>query len=205
MLKLKLPYFGHLMQRTDSLGKILMLGKIEGRSEKGMTEDEMVGWHHWLNGYEFEQAPGVSDRQGSLVCCSPRGRKESDTTEQLHFHFLSFPMSQYFTSVRLPWYWSISISTFNEYSGLISFRIDWFDLLGVQGTLNSLLQYHSSKAWILWCSAFFMVQLSHPYMTTRKTIAITRWTFVRKVVSLLFNMRSRFVIAFLPRSKCLLI
>ena len=114
-------------------------------------------------------------------------------------------MSQYFTSIRLPWYWSVSISPFNEYSGLISLRTDWFDLLGVQGTLNNLLQYHSLKAWILWCSAFFMVQLSHPYMTSRKTIAMTRWTFVSKVVSLLFNMLSRFVVAFLPRSKCLLI
>ena len=93
----------------------------------------------------------------------------------------------------------------NEYSGLISFNIDWFDLLAVQGTLKNLLQYHSSKASILWRSAFFMVQLSHPYMTTRKTIALTRWTFVSKVMSLLFNTLSRFVIVFLPRSKHLLI
>ena len=92
----------------------------------------------------------------------------------------------------------------NEYSGLISFQIDWFDLLAVQGTLKSLLQHHSSKASILRCSAFFIVQLSHPYMTTGKTIALTRWTFVDKVMSLLFNMLSRFVIAFLPRNKCLL-
>src|SRR5574341_1092692 len=90
-------------------------------------------------------------------------------------------------------------------SGLISFRIDWFDLLAVQGTLKSLLQYHSSKASILQCSAFFMVQFSHPYMTTGKTIALTRWTFVGKVMSLLFNMLSGLVIAFLPRSKHLLI
>ena len=107
---------------------------------------------------------------------------------------------------RLPNYWSFSfsISPSNEYSGLISFRIDWFDLF-VQGTLKSLLQHHRSKASILWHSAFFMVQLSHPYMTTGKTIALTRQTFVGKVMSLLFNMLSRFVIAFLPRSKCLLI
>ena len=99
----------------------------------------------------------------------------------------------------------LSISPSNEYSGLISFRIDWFDLLAVQGTLKSLLQHHSSKASILWCSAFFIVHLSPPYMTTGKTIALTRWTFVGKVMSLLFNMLSRLVITFLPRSKCLLI
>ena len=93
----------------------------------------------------------------------------------------------------------------NEYLGLISFRIDWFDLLAVQGTLKSVLQHHSSKASILRCSAFFMVQLSHLYMTTRKTIVLTIWTFAGKVMSLLFNMPSRLVIAFLSRSKCLLI
>ena len=93
----------------------------------------------------------------------------------------------------------------NEYSGLISFRIDWLDLLAVQGTLKGLLQHHSSKILILWNSAFFIVQLSHLYMTTGKTMALTRWTFVRKVMSVLFNMLSRLVITFLPRSKCLLI
>ena len=103
------------------------------------------------------------------------------------------------------WSFSFSISPSNEYSGLISFRIDWLDLLAVQGTLKNLLQHHSSKASILRCSAFFMVQFSHPYMTTGKTIALTRWTFVGKVMSLLFNMLSRLVIAFLPRSKYLLI
>ena len=109
--------------------------------------------------------------------------------------------------VRWPKYWSFSfsISLSNEYSGLISFRIDWLDLLVVQGTLRSLLQYHSSKASILQCSAFFIDQLSHPCMTTGKTIALTRWTFVGKVMSLLFNMLSRLILAFLPRSKCLLI
>ena len=103
------------------------------------------------------------------------------------------------------WSFSFSISLSNEYSGLISFRIDWFDLFAVQGTLKSLLQHHSSKASIIHCSAFFIVQLSHPYMTTGKTIALTRRTFVGKVMSLLFNMLSRLVITFLPRSKCLLI
>ena len=109
--------------------------------------------------------------------------------------------------IRWPKYWSFSfsISSSNDYSGLISFRMDWFDLLAVQGTLKSLFQHHSSKASILWHSAFFMVQLSHPYMTTGKIIALTRWTFVSKVMSLLFNTLTRFVIAFLPRSKCLLI
>ena len=107
----------------------------------------------------------------------------------------------------MPKYWnfSFSISPLNEYSGLISFRMDWLDLLAVQGTLKSLLQHHSSKASILQCSAFFIVQLSHPYMTTGKTIALTRWAFVGKVISLLFNMLSRLVITFLPRSKRLLI
>ena len=109
--------------------------------------------------------------------------------------------------IRWPKYWSFSfsISPANEYSGLISFRMDWLDLLVVQGTLKSLLQHHSSKLSILWCSDFFMVQLSHPYMTTEKNIALTRWTFVGKVMSLLSNMLSSLVITFLPRSKCLLI
>ena len=123
-----------------------------------------------------------------------------------------FPSIRVFSSesvphIRWPKYWSFSfsISPFNEYSGLISFRMDWFDFLDVQGTLKSLLQHHSSKASILWCSTFFIVQLLHPYMTTGKTTALTRWTFVGKVMSLLFNMLPRLVIAFLPRSKLLLI
>ena len=109
--------------------------------------------------------------------------------------------------IRWPKYWSFSfnISPFNEHSRLISFRTDWLNLLAVQGTLKSLLQHHSSKASILWCSAFFIIQLSHPYMTTGKTIALGRRTIVDKVTSLLFNMLSRLVITFLPRSKHLLI
>ena len=104
------------------------------------------------------------------------------------------------------WSWSFSFSNSpsNEYSGLISFRIDWFDLLAVQETLKSLLQHYSSKASILWHSAFFIVQLSHPYMTTGKNIVLTRQNFVGKVMALLFNMLSRFVITFLPSSKCVL-
>ena len=122
-----------------------------------------------------------------------------------------FPSIRVFSSesvlcIRWPKYWSFSfsISPSSEYSRLISFRMDWLDLLAVQGTLKSLLQHHSSKASILWHSAFFIVQLSHPYMTTGKTIALTRWTFVGKGMSLLFNMLSRLVIAFLPRSRHLL-
>ena len=113
------------------------------------------------------------------------------------------------SSLRMRWpkYWSFSfsISPFNEHPGLISFKMDWLDLLAVQGTLKSLLQHHSSKASILQHLCFFIVQLSHPYMTTGKTIALTRRTFVDKVMSLLFKILSRLVITFLPRSKCLLI
>ena len=121
--------------------------------------------------------------------------------------FRIFPSIRVFSNesvlcIRWPNYWSFSfnISPSNEYSGLISFRIDCFHLLAVQGTLKSLLQHHSSKASIFWCSAFFLVQLSHPYMTTGKTIALTRQTFVGKVMSLLFNKLSRLVITFLPRA-----
>ena len=112
-------------------------------------------------------------------------------------------MSQFFTLAGQSF--SFSISPSDEYSGLISFRMDWLDLPEVQGTLKGLLQHHNSKASILLHSAFFTVQLSHPYMTTGKTIALTRWTFVGKLMSLPFNMLSRLVITFLPRSKCLLI
>ena len=123
--------------------------------------------------------------------------------------FLSIRVFSSESALRIRWpkYWnfSFSISPSNEYSGLISFRMDWLDLLAVQGNLKSLLQHHSSKASIRWCSAFFIVQLSYPYMTTGKTIALTRWTFVGKVMSLLFNMLSRLVITFLPRGKHLFI
>ena len=125
---------------------------------------------------------------------------------------LIFPSIMVFSNesvlgIRWPKYWSFSfnISPSSEYSGLISFRMDWLDLLAVQGTLKSLLQHHSSEASIHQCSAFFLVQLSHPYMTTGKTVALTRWTFVGKVMSLLLNMLSRLVISFLPRSERLLI
>ena len=126
--------------------------------------------------------------------------------------YLIFPRIRVFSNesvlhIRWPKYWSFSfnISPSKEHSGLISFRMDWVDLLAVQGTLKNLLQHHGSKASILWCSAFFIVQLSYPYMTIGKTIALMRWTFAGKVMSLLFNMLSRLVIAYLPRSKHLLI
>ena len=115
-------------------------------------------------------------------------------------------MSQLYTSGgQSIWSFSVNISPSNEHPGLISFRMDWLDILAVQGTLKSLLQHYSSKASILLHSAFFVIQFSHPYMTTGKTIALTRRTFVDKVMSILFNMLSRLVITFLPRSKCLLI
>ena len=123
-----------------------------------------------------------------------------------------FPSISVFSNesvLRIWWpkhyHFSFSISPSSEYSGLISFRIDWLDLFAVQRTLKSLLKHHSSKASILWCSAFFIVQLSHPYMTTGKTLVLTIWTFFGKILSLVFNMLSRLVTAFLPRSKCLLI
>ena len=149
---------------------------------------------------KFESIKLVTPSNHLFLCCS--------------FLFLPsiFPSIRVFSNksvlcIRWPKYWSFSfsISPSTEYSGLISFRIDWFHLLAVQRTLNSLLQHHSSKASILQHSAFFIVQLSHPYMTTGKTIALTKWTFIGKVMSLLFNMLSRLVITFLPRSKHLLI
>ena len=134
------------------------------------------------------------EEPGAGYC--PGGCKESDMTEQ--FHFTSNQVAKVLGM-------SFSISPFNEYSRLISFRTDWFHLLAVQGTLKSLLQHDNLKASNLWCLAFFMVQPSYLYMTTGKIIALTIWTFVGKVMSLLFNMLPRFVIAFLPRRKHLLI
>ena len=128
-----------------------------------------------------------------ILCCPPLLRPSIFPSESVLY--ITWPKH---------WSFSFSISPSNKYSGLISFMIDLLDLLAIEGTLKSLLQHHSSKASILWCSAFFIVQLSHPYMTTGETIALTRWTFVGKVMSLLFNMLSRLVIAFLPRSRHLL-
>ena len=163
-----------------------------------MTEYEMVGWHPQLDGCEFSKLHELVMPSNHLILCHPLLLLSS-----------IFPSIRVFSNesvlhIRWPKYWSSSISPSNEYSGLISFRMDQLDLLAVQETLKSLLQHHSSKASILQHSAFFMVQLSHPYMTTGKTIALTRWTFVGKVMSLLFSMASRLVIAFVPRSKSLL-
>ena len=163
-------------------------GKNWKQEKKGMTEDEMVGWHHRLNGHEFEQTLEDGKGQRSLACWSPWGPwgpKELVTTEWTTMAFC----------IRWPKYWHFSfcISPSNEHPGLISFRMDWLDLCTAQVTLKNLLQHHSSKTSILRCSVFFIVQLSHPYMTTGKTIDLTKWTFVSKVMSLLFNMLSRFV------------
>ena len=156
--------------------------------------------HHQLPEFTQTHVHWVGDAiQPSHPLSSPSPSAFNHSQHQGFFKWVSF-------CIRWPKYcsFSFSISPSNEYSGLISFRMDWLDLLAIQGTLNSL-QHHSSKASILRCSNFFMVQLSHPYMTTGKTTALTRWTFVGKVMSVLFNMLSRLVITFLPRSKCLLI
>ena len=276
------------------IGKDPDAGKDRWQEEKGTTEDEMVGWHHRLNGHEFDHAPRDSKEQGSLECGSPWDWKELDLTEwinnskpnlplktlkrsdklnikqtrkkwnedsvqfssvpqscltlcnpmnrstpglpvrhqlpestQTHVHWVdnAIQPSHYLSTrspapnssqhqglfqwvalrIRWPKYWSFSTSPSNEYSGLISFRIDWFDLLAVQGTLKSLLQHHSLKASILRHSAFFTVQFSHPYMTSGKAIALTRRTFVGKVISLLLNIVSRLFITFLLRRKHFLI
>ena len=145
-------------------------------------------------------------RVGDAIQPSHPLSSPSPPTFNLFHHQGLLKMNQFF-NIRWPKYWSFnfSISPSNEYSGLISFRMDWLDLLAAQGTLKSLLQHHNSKASILRCSAFFRVQLSYSYMTTGKTIALTRWTFVGKETSLLFNMLSRLIIAFLPRCEHLLI
>ena len=161
--------------------------------------------HHQLLELSQTHVHGVGDAiQPSHPQSSPSTSAFSLSQHQ-SFHELVFS-NETVLCIGWPKYWSFSfsISPYKEYSGLISFRIDLLNLLAVQETINSLLQHHSSNPSILWCSAFFMVQLSHPYMTNGKIIALTRWTFVGKVMSLLFNMLSRLVIAFLPRSKHLL-
>ena len=157
--------------------------------------------HHQLPEFTQTHLHWVSDAiQSSDPLSSPSLPALCLSQHQGLFQWVSFLLQ-----VAEYWSFSFSISPSNEHSGLISFRMDWLDLLADQGTLKSLLQYHSSKASILQCSAFFIVQLLHTYTTTGKTIALTRWTFVGKVMSLLFNMLSRLVITFLPRSKRLLI
>ena len=157
--------------------------------------------HHQLPEFTQTHVHRVGDAKQPSHLCPPLLLPPSI------FPSISVSSSESVLHIRWPKYWSFSfsISASNEYSGLISFRMDWLELLAVQGTLKSLLQHHSSKASILWRSAFFIVQLSHPHMTTGKTIALTRRTFVGKVMSLLFNMLSRLVIAFISRSKSPLI
>ena len=173
-----------------------------------------------LSGVLFFATPWTAARQASLSITNSRNSFKLMSIESVmpsNHLILCYPLllpPSIFPSIRVfsnesvfhirwPKYWSFSfsISSSNEYSGLISFRMDWLDLLAVQRTLKSLLQHHSSKVSILWCSAFFIVQLSHPYMTTGKTIALTRRTFVGKVMSLLFKMLSKLITNFLPRSK----
>ena len=165
----------------------------------------------WPRGLQHTRLPCPSLSAGLCSNSCPLSRWCHPTISSSVAPFSSYPQSfpasgsfQWVTlHIRWPKYWSFSfsISPSNAYSGLISFRMDWFDLLAVQGTLKSLLWHHNSKESIPWCSAFFMVLLSHPYMTAGKTTALTMWTFVGKVISLLFNMLSRFVKAFLPREQ----
>ena len=206
----------------------------EPRTDKTARTNRLIHYHSWklqqfssvqsLSCVQLFATPWTAVRQVSLSITSSRSLLKLTSIESVmpSNHLILchplLPLPSIFPSIRVfsnesalrirwPKYWSFScsISPFNEYSGLISFRMDWLDLLAVQGTLKSLLQHHSSKASILRQPAFFIVQLGHPYMTTGKTTALTRWTFVGKVMSLLFNMLSRLVITFLPRSKHLLI
>ena len=194
MLKLKLQYFGRLMRRADSFKKTLTLGRIEG-GRRG--RQSMRG----LDGIAQTHVHRVGDAIQPFHPLSSPSPPVSNLSSIRIFSMGSV------LRIRWPKYWRFrfSINPSNEYSGLISFRMDLLDLLAVQGTLKSLLQHHNSKASILWHSAFFIVKLSNPYMTTGKPIALTRQTFVGKVMSLLFNMLSSLFIIFLQRSKCLLI
>ena len=197
-----------------------------------LSEDTKKSSHIWMFPFQFssvtQSCPTLCDPMNPSIPALPVHQKLLEST-QTHVHWVGdaiqnlllccplllpsiFPSIKIFSNesavcIRWPKYWSFSfsISPSNEHPGLIFFRMDWLDLLAVQGTLKSLLQHHSSKASILQRSAFFTVQLSHPYMTTGKTIALTRRTFVGRVMSLLLNMLSRLVITFLPSSKCLLI
>ena len=165
----------------------------------------------WLHGLQHTRLPCPSQTSRSLLELMSVGSRMPFNRLILCCPLLLLPSifpsiraSELAFHIRWPKNWSCSISPSNEYSGLISFRLDWFDLLAVQGTLKGLLQHHHFKASVLWLSAFFMVQLSHPDMTTGKNIVLNVWTIVGKVMSLLFNALFRFIIAFLPRSKRLL-
>ena len=218
------------MWRTNSFEKTLMLGKNEGR-----REGDNRGWDGWMasptqwtwvwvvsRNWWWTGKPGVLHMESQRVRHNWATELKWTESVMLSYHLILchlllllpsvFPSIRVFSNelvlhIRCPNYWSFSfsISPSNEYSELISFKMDWMHLLAVQGTLKSLFQHHSSKASILQCSAFFTDQLSHPYMTTGKAIPLTRWTFVGKVMFLLLNMLSRLVIVFLPRSKSLLI
>ena len=233
MLKLKLQYFGHLIRRPDSLEKTLMLGKIEDKRRRGqqrirwldgITESMDISSVQSLSHVCLFATPwtaacqaflSITNSQSLLKLMYIESGIPSNNLILSHPLLLPpsiFPSIMVFSNesvlcIRWSKYWSFSfsISSSNEHPGLISSRMDWLDLLAVQGTLKTLLQYHSSKASIFQHSAVFEVQLSHTYMTTGKTIALTRQIFVGKVMSLLFNMLSRLVITFLPRSKRLLI
>ena len=224
------------------MGKDPDSGKDWRQDEKGMPKNDMVGWHHWLHGCEFDKLWELvqvsSVTQSCLTLCDPMKHSMQDLSvhhqllefTQTHVHRVSdviqpsHPLSSPSPPVPNPsqhqslFQWvntshevakvlsfSFSIIPSKEIPGLMPFRMDGLDLLAVQGTLKSLLQHHSSKASIFQRSAFFTVELSHPYMTTGKTIALTTWTFIGKVMFLLLNMLSRLVITFLPRSKPLLI
>ena len=203
-----LPHYTQILYHLSHQGSLY----IERVSEYSHS---VVSDSFWPKELQLTKLPCPTPTPGAYLNSCPSSQWCHQPSHPLSFPSLSpaiFPSIRIFSSesvlrIRWPKYWSFSfsISPSNEYSGLISSRIDWFDLLAVQGTLNSLLQYHSSKASIFWHSAFFIVQPSHPYMTTEKTIVLTGWTFVGKIMSLLFNMLSRLVTLFLPRSKRLLI
>ena len=214
----KISYYGHVKYLQDIyLGlQTVLAGKQSKTKYLFQFSHSVVSSSLWPHGLPAHQASmSITNSQSLLKLMSIESVIPSNHLIlccPLHLLPSIFPSIRVFsneTVLRIRWlkFWSfsLSISPSNEYSELISFRIDWFDLLEVQGTLKSLLYHHSSKASILWCSIFFIVHLSHPHMTTGKTVALTRWTFVGKVMSLLFNMLSRLVIAFLLRSKCLLI
>ena len=208
MLKLKFQHFGDRIWRADSSKKILMLGNFSSVALSCLTLCNPMN----------HSTPGLLVHHQLLESTQTHVHWAGDAIQPSHPLSPPFPpaltLSQHqglckwvscSQQVAKVLSFSFNISPSNEHPRLISFRMDWLDLLAVQGTLNSLLQYHSSKASILWHSAFFIVQLSHPYTTTGKTITLTRQTFVGKVMSLLFNMLSSLVITFLPRSKHLLI